>query len=443
VALRRPRTRSAFALLLTLGLVAAGVSWSAVAAKTKRVSVSSAEREGNLASYDPVISAGRRFVAFESDASNLVSGDGNGVTDVFVRDRRTGRTRPVSVSSGERQGNGPSFNPVISADGRFVAFQSDASNLVRGDGNGVTDIFIRDRRAGRTAKLSVSSTEVAGNGASLNPAISANGRFIAFSSAASNLVTADANATIDIFVRDRRTGTTRRVSVSSAEAEGNGGSGDAGISANGRFVSFASSASNLVENDTNADSDVFVRDRRTGNTRRLSVSTAEAEANGGSVDSALSADGRFVAFESSASNLVPSDANAASDTFVRDRWTGTTRRVSVSSAETEANGASIDPSVSAGARFIAYESVASNLVRGDGNSVADVFVRDRRTGRTRRISVSSAGREGNAASLISDFAISADGRFVVFDSAASNLVASDRNRTSDVFVRGRLRWPAR
>ncbi len=205
--------------------------------------MSSNGAEGNDQSRDPAISSDGRYVAFGSDASNLVSGDTNAARDVFVRDRKLGTTRRVSVSSTETQGNSVSFGlPAISSDGRYVAFGSDASNLVPGDTNRSADVFVRDRKLGTTRRVSVSSTETQGNSpVSFGPpAISSAGRYVAFGSDASNLVSGDTNGSADVFVRDRKLGTTRRVSVSSTGAQGDSGSFGPVISSRGRYVSFSS-----------------------------------------------------------------------------------------------------------------------------------------------------------------------------------------------------------
>jgi Tol biopolymer transport system component len=341
-------------------------------------------------------------------------------------------TERVSVSSAGEEGNGVSWSPSITADGRYVAFMSHASNLVPGDTNATPDAFVHDRLTGTTERVSVSSAGEEGNGASWVPSLSADGRYVAFPSAASNLVPGDTNATSDIFVHDRLTGTTERVSVSSAGEEGNGDSGWPSISADGRYVAFGSDASNLVPGDTNATPDIFVHDRLTGTTERVSVSSAGEEGNGGNWWPSISADGRYVAFLSDASNLVPGDTNGY-DIFVHDRLTGTTERVSVSSAGEEGNGGNWWPSISADGRYVAFLSDASNLVPGDTNGYKDVFVHDRLTGTTERVSVSSAGEEGNGVSGYPS--ISADGRHVVFESDASNLVPGDTNAWTDIFVR--------
>ncbi len=292
-----------------------------LAATTERVSVSSAEAEGNYRSNWSSVSADGRYVAFSSLADNLVAGDTNGVVDVFVRDRVTGITDRVSVSGAGEQGNDWSNWPSISADGRYVAFMSTANNLVAGDTNGSWDVFVRDRVSGETERVSVSSAEVEANGGSGGAvnllAISADGRYVAFLSEATNLVAGDTNGSNDVFVRDRVSGETERVNVSSAGAEANGPSGYSVISADGRYVAFMSDATNLVPGDTNGRADVFVRDRMAGETQRVSVSSAGVEADGRSDENSISADGRYVAFGSRASNLVPGDTNGTRDIFVR------------------------------------------------------------------------------------------------------------------------------
>jgi len=422
--------------VVVLALVAIAVPGWAATAKTSRVSLSSAGGEGDDRSFFPAISSGGRFVAFTSDASNLVAGDTNGASDVFVRDRRNGTTRRISVSTAGVKANADSYDPSISANGRFVAFSSDASNLVADDTNDSTDVFVRDLWSHTTRRVSVNSSDTEGNSVSYLPSISGGGRFVAFSSFASNLVGADANAAYDVFVRDLRTDTTSRVSVSTAGVEGDFGSYDPSISADGRFVAFDADATNLVADDTNDTTDVFIRDRTNHKTSLVSVSVAGAVGNADSYAPSISADGRFVAFHSYASNLVGADTNAAADVFVRDRGTDTTSRASVSSAGVQGNSDGFLPSISADGRFVAFYSGASNLVGGDTNDAFDVFVRDRTDHTTRRVSLSSRGVQGNAYSY--DPSISADGRFVTFYSDATNLVGGDTNAAGDVFVRGPL-----
>src|SRR6476661_8118752 len=288
-----------------------------------RVSVDSAGNQANGFSNAYSISANGRFVAFQSQASNLVPGDTNNQSDIFVRDLLTNTTTRVSVDSAGNPGNSPSNNSAISADGRFVAFQSYASNLVPGDTNNKNDIFVRDLSTNTTTRASVDSAGFQGNSDSLLPSISADGRFVAFTSFASNRLPGDTNNRDNIFVRDLSTNTTTRVSVDSAGTPGNSDSFISAISADGRFVAFQSQASNLVPGDTNNffnQAKIFVRDLSTNTTTRVSVNSAAAR---GQYDDALfgpliSADGRFVAFSSGASNLVPGDTNNATDVFVSD-----------------------------------------------------------------------------------------------------------------------------
>jgi Tol biopolymer transport system component len=325
---------------------------------------------------------------FYSGATNLGSGDINGVNDAFVRDRQTGITYLVSKSSAGAGGNAGSSHPSISADGRYVAFRSSATNLVSGDTNGKDDIFVRDRQTGTTTLVSKSSAGVQGNDYSFNPSISGDGRYVAFHSGATNLVSGDTNSVPDIFVRDRNTGTTTRVSRNSAGTEGNDESSGTSISADGGYVTFESAATNLVSGDANAAMDIFVRNRTAGTTHRVSTSTAGVEGDSASYIPSISADGRYVAFYSGATNMVTGDTNGYSDIFVRDRQTGTTTLVSRNSAGEEGADHSSAPAISADGRYVAFHSDAANLVTGDSNGMIDIFVRDRNTGTTTLVSKS-------------------------------------------------------
>jgi Tol biopolymer transport system component len=407
---------------------------------TERVSVDSGGTQGNGYSASAAISADGRFVAFWSFATNLVPGDINESADVFVHDRETGTTERVSVGVAGTQGNGDSFDPSISADGRFVAFWSHATNLVLLDANRFFkgDVFVHDRLTRITELVSMNSAGDQANAESTQPSISADGRFVAFVSYASNLVPGDTEGWRDVYVRDRQSRTTERVSVSSAGVQGNRDSSEPAISATGRFVTFGSDATNLVAGDTNGYYDVFVHDRQTGITERVSVDSTGTEGDLPSNPGALSADGRLVVFWSLATNLVAGDTNGATDVFVHDRLTGTTERVSVDSAGNQAAGwSSGTPSMSTDGRFVAFLSAATNLVPGDTNGVFDVFVHDRQTGTTERVSVSNAGNEGDDGSFSVVAALSADGRFVAFQSYATNLVPGDTNGVEDVFVHDR------
>lgn len=383
-------------------------------------------------SQGPVLSADGRMVAFSSAASNLVAGDTNGFEDVFLRDRYTGSTRRVSVGAGGAQGNEGSTGPAISADGRFVAFSSGASNLVPGDTNDDSDVFVWDRDTGAVTRESVSSSGAEANSGSFASGISADGSWVVFYSDAGTLVDGDNNSTSDVFLRNRRTAETVRVSVSSDGREGAEDSWSSAMSADGRWVAFRSASAQLVPGDNATGADIFLWDRDTRTTTAVSIAPDGSQANDFSSAPAISADGRWVAYRSAASNLVPGDTNGTTDVFAWDRLTRTTVKVTAAPDGTGADDDSYAPSLSADGRWLGFHSDASNLVAADTNNVADVFVRDLATAVTRRVSVAPDAAQ---AVLGSDAAaISADGRWVAYTSQASNLVAGDTNNTGDVFV---------
>jgi len=398
---------------------------------TERVSVSSSGNQGNGWSGGRAISSDGRFVAFESETSNLVPGDTNNTGDVFVRDRQTGITERVSVDSSGNESNGYSQNPSISDDGRYVAFESfSATNLVPADTNNRADVFVHDRQTGQTVRASLGDLGVQGNNDSTWASISADGRFVAFSSDASNLVSGDTNANTDAFVRDLLLGTTQRVSVNSSGTQGNdfsGGQGHMEISGDGNVVAFISHATNLVPGDTNGVYDVFTHNRATGITERVSVDSSGNQSNADSYAARVDYDGTVVGFTTTATNLVPGDTNGFQDSFVHDSVSGTTERVSLSNLGGQLGGASNGSSMSSDGRYVAYSF-------GSG-----AYVRDRVAGATDLVSVDSAGNAGNGSS--SAPSLSDDGRFAVFASTATNLVAGDTNGQSDVFVHERQAPP--
>jgi len=418
--------------LLFVGLVAPNAS---AAVRTKKASVSSRRKQGNGNSAAARTAGTGRFVAFESGASNLVRRDTNGVSDIFLHDRGTGKTFRVSVGGRHRQANGPSHSSGVSPNGRFIVFESFASNLVKGDTNGTWDVFLRDRAKKKTYRISVNSSGHQGNGPSADPVVTPNGRFVSYESSASNLVSNDTNGAVtDVFVRDRRSRLTKLVSVSSRGAHGNGSSSDPAISATGRYIAFDAVASNLVPGDTAGETDILLRDMAAGKTTRMSVNSKGVQGNAGSYSVSITPDGRYVAFESFSDNLAGDDANHVADVFLRDRATRRTYRISVSSSERVGNGYSSDPAISNNGRYVAFESAATNFVANDTNAHVDVFVRDRATGITRCVSLTPHAHVGNAAA--SDPAMSADGKFIAFEAEASNLVRGDTNGKTDVFVRG-------
>ena len=429
--------RLSFALLVALASLTAVTEAQGSPGITTIVSVDSAGIQGNRDSDVADIGANGRYVAFDSSASNLVTGDTNVHRDVFVHDLETATTTRVSVASSGTQANGLSGSPAVTADGRFVAFVSWASNLVPDDTNGHSDIFVHDRQNGLTTKVSVDSWGNQANNWSAFSDISADGRFVAFISTASNLVPGDVGTDPDVFVHDRLTGATTRVTLGIDGAEPNQGSRNPVISSDGRFVAFVSPASNLVSEDTNGAADVFVYDRETRIMSRVSVNSAGVQGNGISDQATISGDGRFVAFISFADNLVAEDNNRfchtelgevynCPDVFVHDRHKALTTRLSANSDGGQADTGGGSPAISSDGRFVAFSSSPENL------SVPEIFLHDRVTGATERVIVNGSGTEANGATL--GPVLSADGRFLAFVSWASNLVPDDTNGVRDVFV---------
>ncbi len=441
--LKTTRTRRLLAILLctalaTLPLVGGSPAIAAGPGTTERVSVDSSGAQANDKSEIPSTSGDGRYVAFQSYATNLVADDTNGTSDVFVRDRLTGATERVSVDSSGAQGASTSLEPSISADGRYVAFRSLANNLVAGDTNGELDIFVRDRLTGVTDLVSVDNSGAQANDWSFEPSISTGGRYVAFRSDASNLVSGDTNGTPDIFVRDRLTAVTERVSVvHSSGDQANNYSYEPSISADGRYVAFESYPNNLDGGPSIGARDIYVRDRLTGATERASVDSSGAQALGASSHSSLSADGRYVAFGTTASNLDAADTNGDPDVYVHDRFTGVTERISVDGSGAQANNGGWYPSISADGRYVAFWAVddLSPGTNADLNGSGDIFVRDRLTDTTERVSVDNNGRVPNNGSV--DSSISADGRYVSFSSWATNVVDGDSNGSADIFTRER------
>ncbi|WP_222598488.1 TolB family protein [Lentzea tibetensis] len=439
-------------VLSTAGVLAGLAHAEPDAAVTSRVSVATDGGQGDKKSENSELSADGRYVAFDSEATTLVPGDTNEVSDVFVRDRLTGTTTRVSVASDGSQAADDSrypypysSNPSISADGRFVAFSSNATNLVEGDTNRTTDVFVHDIQTGATTRASVASGGRESWAGGFYAAISGNGRYVTFVSSGADLVPGDTNQQRDIFRHDRETGLTTRVSVSSTGGQSNGSSdySEPVMSADGRFVAFRSWATNLVSGDTNNASDVFLRDTERETTTRISVASDGTEANELSYEPSISADGRYVAYVSAGSNLIPGDVNNAHDVFRYDRLTGTTIRISSATAVYAhflPNGAQY-PAISGDGRYVAYWSDGEGIVPDDTNKSIDVFVHDVTTGATQRVSLTATGAQ--TGSWPFDFlssvtvAMSADAQYVSYNSSATDLVSGDTNGVGDIFVSSR------
>ena len=407
-------------------------------------SLLSTDAQGQAAgkdAYDPTLSPDGRWVGFFC-YDNLLEGGGQRFvhSDTYLRDRLTGALERISVSSNEVQGDSYSYVPSFTPDLRYVVFVSYATNLAPGDTNGPypngLDVFVRDRVAGTTERVSVGTGGTQGNDHSHSPSISADGRYVAFASDASNLVAGDTNAAGDVFLRDRVAGTTERVSVGPGGAQANGASAVTALSADGRYLAYTSNADNLVAGDTNGVRDVFVLDRASGTTERASVGTGGTQANADGFLGTITPDGRYVVFESAASSLVAGDTNGVSDAFLRDRQAGTTERVSVGTGGAQGSGDSVTPSITSDGRHVVFASSSADLVAGDTNGQRDVFVHDRLTGATARVSLATDGAQGTHHCGVFGPAISDDGRFVAFDTRSS-LAEADTNTSNDVYLRDR------
>ncbi len=451
--LRRVAATAALALLAglptTLGAPPAQASPTV---DVERVSVGTGGVQANDHNQNGSLSADGRYVGNQGYATNW-DPRWNGA---FVHDRLTGRSSLESYSwDTVRSGWGGAGTPMVTADGRYVAFSGPVRRVDQvcgkpvpnsGEstpGNETADVFWRDMIKGGPAKCaSQSSNGTPGNSLSAYPAITPDGRYIAYESRATNLVTGDTNNAMDIFVHDTLTRETTRESIATGGGQGSGFSFTPVISDDGRYVAFYSLAGNLVPGDTNAKQDVFVRDRLLGTLERVSVSSTGAQGDDASgkvyqsyhnTEPILSGDGRYVTFESASTNLVAGDTNGLRDIFVRDLQTGNTVRVTKGTGGAQTDGDSVEPSMSGDGRRIFFESWATNLVPSDTNGLRDVYMYDVPTATTTRISLTQSGGEPNAESL--DVYPSADGYHAVFTSMASNIVTGDTNGRMDLFVR--------
>lgn len=442
--MRRRSPTSPFAVLAVAAVLAAmliGLAEGADAAtpSTARVSLSSTGAQPSENSEFPAISANGRWVAFQSVSARLVTGDRNNAYDIFLRDRRTGQTRRISVAADGSEGDFDSYNPSISADGRWIAFVSYARTLVPGATGGYSQVMLYDRVAGTLRRISNrAGSGDGGSGYSDEPRVSSDGAVVVFTSGASDLVTGDGGRQ-DVFTYRIATGVVTRVSTRAGGGDANGDAYAGAASADGRFVAFSSYASDLVSGDGSRFSDVFVRDTVNGTTTRVSVTSNGGEANNHSEYATISADGCQIAFQSAASNLVVNDDRRGGiKAFVRDRCGGATELVSISNGLVPGTVFTeyfhTAPSISDDGCRVAFVISGDNRVIPAG-IWRGVALRDRCQGFTSRIDVATSGEGGEGhtnGALISG----GPGRYVVFHSGATNLAGSDANgAASDAYVR--------
>lgn len=434
---RSQRPIAPIGALALLGLGGLASALPQESCTTRRTSLSTLDTQGSGHSRRPSVSADHLFLAFESEAPDLVPGDTNGVSDVFLKDLVSGELFLVSQGLGGLPADGRSDHATISGNARFVVFESEATNLVPDDTNGVRDVFLYDHWMGTITRVSVSSAGVQGNapsgigGLDRGSHIDHNGNRVAFASNASNLVLGDTNGLSDVFVYQRPSGQVTRISVGPAGLQANGASQQPSLSANGARVAFITTATNLVTPDLGGHFDVLVVQLNTGALWRASQDSLGNQADGSSFGPSLSSDGRYVAYESFATNLVPGDGNGTMDVFVHDTSAGSTERVSVGWLGQEANSFAQSAWISGDGARVAFSSAATNLIPG-GSTIQSVYVHDRIGGTTERWSESSAGQVGFGGAV--EPFLTADGTRVAFTSAAT-LVPQDTNGVLDVYLR--------
>ncbi|WP_369172576.1 TolB family protein [Streptomyces sp. R28] len=391
----------------------------------ERVTLSATGEQGNGHAYGPEFSADGRFAAFTADASNLVPGDTNGVSDAFVRDLRKGTVERVSVSSAGAQADQRSSVQAISADGRYVLFRSNARNLVHWDtppaDAGADDIYLHDRRTGSTQRISVGFD--GGSAYAAGADMSSNARYIAFNAKADRMEEGARDLFGAVYVFDRSTGRTERISNPNRP---DNPALFQDVSADGRYVLYTQ----LVPRSSSGIT--WVHDRRAGTEERVNVKSDGSPAQRYAMPATLSADGRTVAFQNWDEDLVPGGGPDASDIYVRDLRTDVTRRVD---AGPDGESMPDRPVVSADGRYVGYEA-APRL--SDGTlGPTNVYLRDLRTGTTRLVSESATGGPVTDA-YVWLTSVSAGAKRISIGSASSQLVAGDTNGSNDGFVR-RLR----
>jgi hypothetical protein len=410
-------------------------AWADEPLGTSRVTVAYDGEEANDASHYPVVSGDGQIVAFGSSAVNIVRRDLNRVPDIFVRDLSTGENSRVSVASDGTQADGASHRAALSQDGRFVAFQSAARNLVSGDTNGVHDVFVHDRQTGSTSRVSVASDGTQGNAASQNPKLSADGRWVTFSTTATNLAPGAVGPKAKVLLHDRETGVTTEVSV---RPDGSSATEDSvlpTISADGRYVGFISNDRQIVPAPRFISFSAYVRDVQAGTTVRVNetpLSSLGYAIPKPGTPLTVSPDGRFATLYTD-SAMVPEDTNRVTDAYRIELATGTMVRVSVGSDGVQADLASglliTGAVMSADGRYVVFDSDARNLVPDDTNGLRDIFVRDTVDGTTTLVSTGSVTNTRPSYYP----AVSDDGSVVVFITDGA-LVADDTNVRNDVYL---------
>ena len=421
--------------LSVVGVLLIAAASSAAPAKTKRVSVKSNGEEGPASSsgYIDDLSDNGMVAVFSSD-SQLTGADDNAFEDVYVRKIKTGKTVLVSVRNNGIVGNGESRGPAISGNGRVAVFTSGADNLVPADENGMEDIFVHNLKTRKTERVSIATNGDEAGGVGSQPSVSSTGRYVVFDTG-SKLSNRDKNHADDVYLRDRKTDKTELVSQTSAGVDTTDGTSEnPWLSNNGRFVAFESEADDLVPNDENASDDVFVRDRMKDRTRRVSLATDDQERSGSSIDASISSNGNLIAFGSLAP-FAANDDNGFSDIYVRNVEKGTTTWLSKNKDGNASDENSYYPSMSPNGRMIGFYSNANDLVGGPQPLSYRPYVYDRSKDKLMMVDRMSSGDPGDGQGHVTG--MSGDGKFVLI-LTTSALVGVDGNGADDVYRRGPL-----
>ncbi|TAE80801.1 MAG: hypothetical protein EAZ74_05990 [Alphaproteobacteria bacterium] len=397
-----------------------------------RISVTNLAEEGNESSHNPSFSPDGTKIVFHSSATNFIENDANGWRDVFVKDSVTGEITSISTNSTGEQGNLWSYDGRFSPDGTKIVFHSGANNLIENDINAWNAIFIKDLLTNEVMRVDVSALGEPLDGSSYNARFSPDGTKIIFESSASNLVEGDTNGWDDLFIKDLLTNELTRVSVNALGEEGNGWFYNGSFSPDGTKIIFESWADNLIAEDSNGEEDIFMKDLLTGEITRLSTNFFGEEGTLRSHNPQFSPDGTQVLFTSWADNLVENDTNNLPDIFVKDIISGEVLRVNTNAMGEQLDGWSFGTAnFSPDGTQVVFESLSSTLVEDDTNGWYDIFVKDLRTGEVSIVSRTPTDEQANGWSRNPSF--SPDGMSIVFESQANNLVENDSNEHWDIF----------
>jgi Tol biopolymer transport system component len=433
--LRRIRRgfRLAAPLLVATSAVLASAAGQGI---VERVSIATDGTEGNLYSFEAAATPNGKIVVFGSYASNLVTGDTNGASDIFLRDRKAGTTTRLSVDADGNEGNGSSYDPCISANGRWVLFYSNASNLVPGDENNRDDVFLLDRKTGELRMVSLAEDGTPGDGYSYiyGSSLSANGRYAAIYSQASTLVEGDDNGQYDVFFLDLKTGAVTLLSAAGDGTPGDDDSDDPSMSPNGRYVVFYSASTNLLPGLNNGESQIYEWDRKHGVLYHASPADGGGPAGNSCYDPVVSQNGDRVVFYSYATDLVPdADTNGDADEFLYDFRTGTMTRLSEDADGATLAGSAYEASISQSGNLVVFYT-SQALLPEDDNGAYSAYAYDVKSGTLRLLSKNADGVTGDADAYVFATSLTPSGRWMALSDLSSNLVADDTNGQYDVFL---------